>query len=332
MTVGSHQRAISLSAVAKTKIIRVRVANNSDVHFFCVCEAPRQGSKTRAQNKRPVPEQQRNDSQHPHKMMLLLFVVMVASCAAFSAPVDASNGPHAHKISCDPSISNGLEWLNDNLLIIESEFPSKRMLFKQLIPLQPGGGYEVKACYQSPWEGAKELVDQLKPRLHKDEMTNMLESSLSHFAQIAKPYSGSSLTFEAKLRFSRGKSGAKCPRWHFDNVPVRWIQALVGPGCDFVLGEAGVMNRDKKDWFKPRKKNGKCDRVDETVANIRRCTNGEATVLKGLKGSDTMKPAIHKSPIMNLMEGRVLLVIDIIENDPSELLFEPSCTCTFDHH
>lgn len=268
---------------------------------------------------------------------------MVVSCSAFQPPLVDSNPlePHKGQLVLNGAMSSApasteqqprscLERMNDNVLILESNFPSKR-LFKQLIPLQPGDGCKVKVrSYQCPAKGAKELVEQLNPRMHRDAMTEMLESSLTSFAQIAKAYEskhGSSF-FEAKLISSRGKSGTKCSRWHFDNVPVRWIQALVGPGCDFVLGEAGV-NRDEKDWFKPRKKNGKCNRVDETVADVRRCTNGEATVLKGLLGSTTMKPAIHKSPTMKLMEGRVLLVIDIVTNDSKSS--QRSCSCPFDH-
>jgi hypothetical protein len=273
--------------------------------------------------------------------LLSLLSIMVASCSAFQPPLVDSNPLEPHKLVLNGAMSSApastekqprssLEWMNDNVLILESKFPSKT-LFKHLIPLQPGNGREVKVRYQCPTEGAKELVEQLKPRMHRDAMTEMLESSLTDFAQIAKPYeSKDGLSFfEAKLISSRGKSGTKCSRWHFDNVPVRWIQALVGPGCDFVLGEAGV-NRNEKDWFKPREKNGKCNRVDETVADVRRCTNGEATVLKGLLGSTTtMKPAIHKSPTMKLMEGRVLLVIDIVTNDSKSS--EQSCSCPFDH-
>lgn len=61
-------------------------------------------------------------------------------------------------------------------------------------------------------------------------------------------------------------------------------------------------------------KNGKDDRVDEKVATVRQCTNGEATMLKGLLGSTT-KPAVHKSLQLQQMEGRVLLAIDVVAND-----------------
>jgi hypothetical protein len=46
----------------------------------------------------------------------------------------------------------------------------------------------------------------------------------------------------AVLRFdaSRGKRATKCPKWHYDSVPFRWIQSLVGPGVDVVTDPGAV--------------------------------------------------------------------------------------------
>jgi hypothetical protein len=46
----------------------------------------------------------------------------------------------------------------------------------------------------------------------------------------------------AVLRFdaSRGKRATKCPKWHYDSVPFRWIQSLVGPGVDVVIDPGAV--------------------------------------------------------------------------------------------
>jgi Protein of unknown function (DUF1826) len=45
----------------------------------------------------------------------------------------------------------------------------------------------------------------------------------------------SSVTLSLRIVSSRGTAaGTKCPLWHVDHVPVRWIQALVGPGCEYV--------------------------------------------------------------------------------------------------
>lgn len=39
---------------------------------------------------------------------------------------------------------------------------------------------------------------------------------------------------KCRLVATRGHSGAKCPQFHIDNVPCRWIQTMVGPGVELV--------------------------------------------------------------------------------------------------
>jgi hypothetical protein len=43
-----------------------------------------------------------------------------------------------------------------------------------------------------------------------------------------------------KFNANRGRAATKCPLWHYDHVPFRWIQSLVGPGVDVVVSETAV--------------------------------------------------------------------------------------------
>jgi hypothetical protein len=43
-----------------------------------------------------------------------------------------------------------------------------------------------------------------------------------------------------RLMITRGEDGVKCPLFHYDNVPVRWIQTFVGPGVELVMDGVGV--------------------------------------------------------------------------------------------
>ena len=38
-----------------------------------------------------------------------------------------------------------------------------------------------------------------------------------------------------------GKTATRCPAWHIDNVPIRWLQTLVGPGTQYIM-EATMMD------------------------------------------------------------------------------------------
>jgi hypothetical protein len=49
--------------------------------------------------------------------------------------------------------------------------------------------------------------------------------------------------FTARLVASRGAATSiKCPLWHQDHVPIRWIQALTGPGCQYIDPADIVLN------------------------------------------------------------------------------------------
>ncbi|WDY58039.1 DUF1826 domain-containing protein [Pseudomonas sp. PSKL.D1] len=90
-------------------------------------------------------------------------------------------------------------------------------------------------------------------------------------------------------------TGAMCPRFHVDNVPVRLLSTYVGPGSE---------------WLKE----GAIDRVDlcrsqAPVDNIQRLSAGDVALLKGEKWiGNEGAGLIHRSP--SSTERRLLLSLD----------------------
>lgn len=127
----------------------------------------------------------------------------------------------------------------------------------------------------------------------------------------------------ARLVSSRGSVGQKCPRWHTDKVPVRLISSLVGPGTDFIPTEmefrAGL-NRDAVESLQE---------PDTCVANaiivsgsttegegFVSAREGDAVILMGKSWQrdderELVKAAVHRSPELGPLEGRVLLSVTV---------------------
>jgi hypothetical protein len=143
--------------------------------------------------------------------------------------------------------------------------------------------------------------------------------------------------FKARIVATRGPMGTKCPSWHIDHVPVRWIQSLVGRGCQFVMTHEGVNwqaidgglddDVDDNDEEGILYSSSSADKrnqalVDDRRANIYHATEQEAVLLVGNRWSEfakesnsfvSIKPAVHKSPSpIPIWEGRVLLTQDVI--------------------
>ena len=137
----------------------------------------------------------------------------------------------------------------------------------------------------------------------------------------------------ARIVASRGPAAStKCPQWHIDHVPIRWIQSLVGPGCDYVA--------DRHDDWLWEKINALDDEaevnlsaeernrllVDPDRVTTRQVPEGAAALLPGNEWKQwakekvlpnefwDLKPVIHKSP-SNIMawQGRVLLTLDVVQ-------------------
>jgi hypothetical protein len=153
-----------------------------------------------------------------------------------------------------------------------------------------------------------------------------LSQSLFYFRELCAEKLTPISRFKARLVATRGPTGTKCPQWHIDHVPVRWIQSLVGRGCEYVELNHGVnwqavngLDEDEPLLDSVAARNGAL--VDPQTATIRRATEGQAVLLIGNRWQDYSKdaspkhiqPAVHKSPApIPLWEGRVLLTQDVI--------------------
>ena len=145
----------------------------------------------------------------------------------------------------------------------------------------------------------------------------------------------------ARLVASRGGAGTKCPQFHLDHVPVRWIQSLFGPGCEYVAGASGDGERGGGggggvDWTRI---NNLGDDIDDlsvadrnrllvgSDAAISQVPEGQAVMLLGTgwkewairtgrtsESEQNLPPVVHKSPsIVAPWQGRVFLSMDIVE-------------------
>jgi len=202
------------------------------------------------------------------------------------------------------------EWINGNVWIGEPDAFEVGKLFRNLVPVI-GRGCDVTVKWSDPNKGARNLVDSLD--LHgKDESDSFsfFSKSFEQFQNMVNEEGILVSSFKTRVVASRGPIGTKCPRWHFDYTPVRWIQSLVGPGCDYVISEVGVdrtvLNRSDSDETEQTNK----DIVDSILADINHGQEGYAVILKGLEGCE--KPAIHKSPELQWWQGRILMTLDII--------------------
>lgn len=94
-------------------------------------------------------------------------------------------------------------------------------------------------------------------------------------------------------------------------------QSLVGPGCDYVVDEIAI-NREALNSL---------DLVDELSSEelnklivtsssqeaICQAPEGQAVILMGRSGNN--KACVHKSPDLNLFQGRVLMTMDVVLPD-----------------
>jgi len=140
------------------------------------------------------------------------------------------------------------------------------------------------------------------------------------------------LKLKCRLVASRGPSGAKCPQYHIDHVPVRWIQTFVGPGVELIDGKNGVRweafrdsereqdevnpDSDAISWT-PQERNKML--VDSKQANTYHAMQGEGILMLGeqwneyaTRQSPFLTPTVHKSPEVSNLQPRVLLTQDVV--------------------
>jgi Protein of unknown function (DUF1826) len=78
-------------------------------------------------------------------------------------------------------------------------------------------------------------VSYIDPDAHQRllmDLTNSLETFTTYCQEIFAPVHQ---CYQARIITSRGApANVKCPMWHIDHVPIRWIQSLAGPGVVWV--------------------------------------------------------------------------------------------------
>ncbi|CAB9498068.1 unknown protein [Seminavis robusta] len=141
--------------------------------------------------------------------------------------------------------------------------------------------------------------------------------------------------YKVKLAVYWGGSGTRCPAWHQDYVPVRWIQSFFGPGTEFVLPDGNnpylerianpdkvreiALGNDRSDW--------KERLMEQSGVKTHHVPGGKPVLLVGQSWNQCAKPrtegsnkraaVTHRSPHgLAAGEGRVLLNIDVIVADP----------------
>lgn len=158
---------------------------------------------------------------------------------------------------------------------------------------------------------ARELLSQIAPNLSSsldERLVQALQSYMTDFYHFCNDHFDYEFQLQARMVASRGTSGTSCPLWHIDKVPVRWIQALVGPGCQVVKSEEGI-NWDAFDensnmaqelmGMSTAEENQ--SRVDSKTADIYSANTNEVTMLVGdrwneLSSHQQLKPIVHRSP------------------------------------
>ncbi|KAG7368192.1 DUF1826 domain containing protein [Nitzschia inconspicua] len=180
-------------------------------------------------------------------------------------------------------------------------------------------------------------------------LLSSLSESFTAYRDFCKTYlipfipkrDNKNIRFKCRLVATIGTSGAKCPQYHIDQVPVRWIQTFVGPGVELVVGNKGVqwdafqtangedddddddapIEMEKVSWT-PEERNRQL--VDPNLANVYQVQEGKAVLMLGnewnnyvssvhsSKGAQ-VQPVLHKSPIISsTTQPRVLLTQDIL--------------------
>lgn len=202
----------------------------------------------------------------------------------------------------------------DSNVLVFSPLYKKSSAWQSLIPLIPGErGCDVSVEWSVPQEGSRRLLHHLfSSPVVVETLQPFLQESFETFESLAAFTSSSNHNkFKARIVATRGPSGTKCPRWHVDHVPLRWIQSLVGPGCDYVLGCEGIDWKAMNDFDSVEKDvNGKL--VNEDVAIVCHAPTQQGVVLWGAENTKSLTPAVHKSPSLGVFEGRVLLTLDLV--------------------
>lgn len=182
---------------------------------------------------------------------------------------------------------------------------------------------------------ASSMMAHIRQRIPGLSETEKMQDSLADSFNAFMTFCDDNLQgvegYTARVVATRGPPSTKCPAWHQDHVPVRWIQSLYGPGCEWV---------DLQDWSTGT---DEADAEDDSVLlnesvddmnrrrvdpnePIHQSCPGQAVMLVGRSwrrycrnpALADLPAVIHKSPSGFLpWQGRVLLTIDVkTPNEP----------------
>lgn len=250
---------------------------------------------------------------------------IVSILACLSLLLDLSNSfsprPSTHSCRCAPLFYSDVAERHiavdtqDNVQIYDSSHHNTeetRRAWQSLVPLIPGErGCDVTVKWRTPEQGSKLMLHHLFPQQNPQQQSSLqqqLQESFVTFQSLLPSYK----EFKARVVATRGPSGTKCPRFHLDHVPMRWVQALVGPGCDYVVGSDGISWEAINGMEEISTTRANFEIVNHVVADVRHTKEGQGVVLLGAENRDGKFPAVHKSPTLGPFQGRVLLTLDVV--------------------
>jgi len=177
------------------------------------------------------------------------------------------------------------------------------------------------------------FIDGRNLKLYPSARLMNLVSSMKAFVDICESNLHHIQGYRLKLAAMCGETATRCPLWHIDNVPIRWIQTMVGPGTSYVddnsetnphLQRVRYPDRELETRAGNNNPHWKDVLVEKSGARIQQAAVGEPIVLpgclwpasskqQGTKNDSRFLPVIHRSPHnVQKNEGRVLLNLDVI--------------------
>lgn len=171
----------------------------------------------------------------------------------------------------------------------------------------------------------QQLTSRKRQHFSRNVIKECIASSMESFVTFCSLHLRPN-AFKARLVCGRSATSARCPRWHVDQVPLRYIQSFIGPGCQYVecaglLESLALLPSEQEleggmgDFDTSSSLHDYVNRIAQRhPESVHLVPEGDAAILIGNEWPDhTLKPCVHKSP-SGLMpwDGRVLFTIDVM--------------------
>ena len=175
----------------------------------------------------------------------------------------------------------------------------------------------------SPW-----FVNELANEEDKISLQEDIHHSIKKFQEVCGQSLSDIDSYKIKVSAKYGPTATQCPAWHADTVPMRWIQAMFGPGCYYIHSD-DTSNEYIDKIFKgvagagvPYGRPGKWkeEMVKRSGVKLHQTVAGDPVILIGrlwsnskVAGLPELSPVLHRSPLnVPSKQGRVLLTLDVI--------------------